>query len=185
MIAQEWGGRQLLDRPSDGLLGGPTVKFFRECVPEDHEPVGVRCHNCLLYGIEQLGLEPDRRLGARALRHIRHRSNHSDCSPDVVARDMAAIHHVGVSTIRPAVAILIAPARSALFQDSVKSGDDSFAIFRMDVIVPPLDLGENLGLLVAEDVLDRVVPGERVRSNVPVPNHVMSGSCHEAKALVC
>ena len=54
----------------------------------------------------------------------------------------------------------------------------------MQVIVPPLNLGVNPVLLVAENGLDRVVPDERVRPQIPVPDDVIGCFGDELEALV-
>ena len=86
---------------------------------------------------------------------------------------MAAIHHVGVRAIRPAVAILIAPARSALFQDSVESGDDSFAIFNAADFAPPSSYRERVAGR-SESPL-----GERRPYSPAVPSFVPTASAFE------
>ncbi len=67
---------------------------------------------------------------------------------------------------------------------SVNSGGDPIAILRMDVIEPPLDLRKDLVLLVPEYVFDGIIPDESAGLDVPVPDDVVRGSCHEAKTLV-
>src|SRR6266550_2884726 len=52
------------------------------------------------------------------------------------------------------------------------------------MIVPPLNLGEDLALLVAEHGLDGIIPHQGVRLEIPVPDGVVGGFGHELEAFI-
>src|SRR5712672_750752 len=66
----------------------------------------------------------------------------------------------------------------------MKSGHDSLAVLRMDVIVPPLNLRKDLVLAVAKNVFDGIVPDEGVRFDIPIPDDIVRSSGDESKTLV-
>ena len=54
----------------------------------------------------------------------------------------------------------------------------------MEVVVPPLNLGIDRVLLVSEYTLDGIVPDERIRRHVPIPDYVVCGSGDELEPFV-
>src|SRR6266513_245019 len=89
-----------------------------------------------------------------------------------------------IGPLRAPLPVLVAPSIPAVVEHGTQVGGDSFTIFGMNVIVPPLDLGVDLVLFVAEHVLNGIIPDERVRLDVPIPYDVMSRSCDELESLV-
>ena len=150
VLAQEWRRGQLLNFLAYCFFSGPSVEQLGELVPEDHNAFRICRDDRLLHCVEQLRLESDRGFRPRSFRDVGHCSDHSHRGASAVARNVAAIHDVHVGVITAPVAVLVAPACSAVIDNSANAGDHALAVFRMDVIVQPLDLGVDLVLLVAE-----------------------------------
>ena len=153
VLPEEWRRRQFFDWLADCFVGGPSIQLLRKRIPENDEAVGIRRHDGLLHGVEELCLEPDRGFGAGSLRYVRHRADHAYCSASVVARDVTAIHDVGVGAVGAAVPIVIAPAGSPAIYHCLKTADYPIPILHMQVIAPPLYFRVNPVLLVAEHSL--------------------------------
>jgi hypothetical protein len=180
-------GRVDIDMLDRGLVRGDarveTVEPRRGLVVVGEPQVEVAHRDRVVRLVEQGRLLRDALLVSLARGEVLHPADHANGRAARVAQDVSPVEHPDVVAAPMTEAVLRRPALGAALDRARDHRAPRVDVVGVNAVETELNARLDLGPRVPEEGLHALVPPERVRDHVPVPDGVVRGPREHAKAL--
>src|SRR3954464_1622486 len=117
-------------------------------------------------------------------RDVHERADPSSRSSVAIADDDRALEDLKVGSVAPAETVFTAPALLAGSERFLDGGRKARAIGRVDALLPESQVSALKSIVVTEESLEALRPGERSGRYIPIPNCIVRSPGNVCKIVV-